>query len=439
MLVAEAGAVLAPMHDWLAHFHGGGPAFPLNVIAVKLAVSIAVGLLVGFEREWANKDIGVRTFALTSVLGFLASLEPAPFGLLSGAAVLIVLVFLNLHSVRAGRKLEATTSVALIIVFLLGVLAGQGHLFTPIACSIVVTMLLSLKPQLHAFAGGLKQDEVRSAILLALLGFVIWPLLPNRFIDPWNVINPRDVWVIVIVLASLGFVNYVLLRAYGSKGLYMTAILGGLVNSTASVAELTPALREAGLARATVSAVLLTSVAMFLRNIVVLALFSHRAVRSAAIPLAAMTLVAAFWVYSKHRRPRPATASVPLSLASPVSLRRVLSFAGLFIAIQVVSTLAQRAFGTYGLNVASVLGGLASSAGMTAAAADLVIQGKILASQAGTATVLASVASVLVDIPIVHRQSRDHEVIRELYWVSFLQLVVGIGVLIAELRIPGIL
>lgn len=437
MQVPALGADLAPMHDWLAHFHGG-TAFPLTVIAVKLAVSIAVGLLVGFEREWANKDIGVRTFALASVLGFLGSLESGPFGVLSGSAILIIIAVLNFHSVRVAHKLEATTSVALMVVFLLGVLAGHGHLFTPIACSIVVTMLLSLKPQLHAFAGGLRQEEVRSAILLALLGFVIWPLLPNRFIDPWDVINPRDIWVVVIVLASLGFVNYVLLRAYGSRGLYMTAILGGLVNSTASVAELTPALRDAGMAQATASVVLLTTVAMFVRNIVILALFAHNAVSAAAIPLAAMSLVGGIWIYLRRRRPARSAPPVSLPLVSPVSLQRVLSFAALFVAIQVVSTLLQRAFGTFGLHIASLIGGLASSAGMTAAAADLVIQGKILASQAGTATVLASIASVLVDLPLVHKQARDRQVIREVYSVSILQLAVGIAATFVELHIPGL-
>jgi len=208
------------MHDWLQMFHGGHTIFPLTEIAVKAIVAISIGLLVGFEREWANKDIGVRTFALTSLLGLLASLVDLHFGVLAGAAILLLIAFLNFHSVQTARKLEATTSVALIVVFLLGVLVGDGHLFTPIACAIVVTLLLSLKTQFHAFAGGLRQEEVQSAILLGLLGFVIWPLLPNRFVDPWGLLDPREAWVIVIVVASLGFINYVLLRVYGSKGIY---------------------------------------------------------------------------------------------------------------------------------------------------------------------------------------------------------------------------
>src|SRR5580658_9074348 len=258
------------MQDWLKTFHGANQPFPATEIAVKAALALALGLLVGFEREWSNKDIGVRTFAMTSLLGLLATLlGPASMGFAAGA-ILVLIIFANLRGLQAARKLEATTSIALAVIFLLGVLVGQGHLFTPVACAIVVTMLLSLKPQLRAFAGGLTQQEVRSAVLLALLGFVIWPLLPDRFIDPWQLIQPREDWITVVVIASLGFLNYILLRIYGSRGVYLTAVLGGLVNSTATAAELSATLAAASLESLTVPVILLTSVSMFCRNLIIL-------------------------------------------------------------------------------------------------------------------------------------------------------------------------
>jgi MgtC family len=148
------------MHDWLKAFHGGNPPFPVEDIAVKLAVTLALGLLVGLEREWSNKDIGVRTFAMTAMLGLLGSLLGSTPLLIGGIAVLIVMVFANFRSLQAAQKSEATTSIALAVVFLLGILVGQGHLFTPVGCAIVATMLLALKPQLRAFAGGLTPQEV---------------------------------------------------------------------------------------------------------------------------------------------------------------------------------------------------------------------------------------------------------------------------------------
>lgn len=81
-------------------------------------------------------------------------------------------------------------------------------------------------------------QEVRSAVLLGLLGFIIYPALPKQPIDQWRLINPSEAWLTVIVIATLGFVNYVFLKIYRSRGLYCTAMLGGMVNSTATVAEL---------------------------------------------------------------------------------------------------------------------------------------------------------------------------------------------------------
>lgn len=420
------------MQDWLKAFHGANQAFPAMEIAVKAALALALGMLVGLEREWSNKDIGVRTFAMTSLLGLLGALLSPALLLLSGVAVLILIVFSNLHGLQTARKLEATTSVALIIIFLLGVLVGQGHLFTPVACSIVVAMLLSLKPQLRAFAGGLSQQEVRSALLLALLGFVIWPLLPNRFIDPWQLIQPREDWITVVVIACLGFVNYVLLRIYGSKGIYLTAILGGLVNSTATVAELVSTLSGAGLVELMAPVVLLTSVSMFARNLIILAIFAHQAVGTAALPLVAMGLVAGYWIYRDRHKAERVERDVSLNLGSPVSIRKVLSFAFLFLALQIVATLGQRLIGNAGFQIVSVLGGLFSSASTTAAAANMVMHGKVTAEQAGIAVILTSVASALVNLPIMWRQPKAKPAMRAVVLSSALQVAAGIGVIIAQ-------
>jgi uncharacterized membrane protein (DUF4010 family) len=113
------------------------------------------------------------------------------------------------------------------------------------------------------FATGVKAEEIRSAILLGIFGFVVWPLLPNRYVDPWKLLQPREAWVTVLVVARIGFVNYVLLRLYGKRGIAITAILGGLVNSTATAAELSATLPVAGMLSKTLRAVLLTSVAIF--------------------------------------------------------------------------------------------------------------------------------------------------------------------------------
>jgi uncharacterized membrane protein (DUF4010 family) len=275
---------------------------------------------------------------------------------------------------------------------------------------------------------------VRGALLLALLGFVVWPLLPNRFIDPWQLLQPREDWITVVVVACLGFLNYVLLRVYGSKGIYFTAILGGLVNSTATVAELVSTLSRADLIELTVPVVLLTSVSMFVRNLVILAIFDYSAIRTAAFPLMAMGLVASYWIYRDRRKAAMVQRDVSLSLGSPVSLKKVSFFALLFLALQVIATLGQRIIGNAGFQLVSIIGGLLSSASTTAAAANLAMHGKVTSAQAGVAVVLTSIASALVNLPIVSRQAKANVATRELVLSSVLQVVVGIGVAIVQLR-----
>jgi hypothetical protein len=206
------------MNSWLDQLHGGSTAFPPAVTAVKLAVALAIGLLIGFERQWSHKDFGVRTFSLTALLGALTAMISTPVMLMGMLATILLAVLLNVRDIVASNSVEGTTSVALVVTFVLGALIGNGHMFTSVACAIVATWLLSLKPQFKQFAGGVRAEEIRSAVLLGLFGFVIWPLLPNRYVDPWRLLEPREAWVTVVIVASIGFANYVPLRVYGKRG-----------------------------------------------------------------------------------------------------------------------------------------------------------------------------------------------------------------------------
>jgi uncharacterized membrane protein (DUF4010 family) len=400
-------------------------AFPPIEIATKLLLSLGIGLLVGFEREWSHKDLGVRTFTIISLFGMLAALIAPLFVFIGLTGVIALVVVANVGALRNQRPLEATTSGALLVTFALGVLIGQGHVFTPTASAIVMTLLLALKPQLSRFAGGLTQEEVRGAILLGLIGFVIYPVLPNRFVDPWNLLNPREAWFTVILIASIGFLNYVLLRLYSARGLYYSAVFGGLVNSTATIAELSLSVAAAGpnSRQLAIAINLLTVVSMFVRNLALLLIFSPPAGFIAAMPIALMALSAAAFIWWNGRAP---VDSAALAIGSPLSLRQLVSFGTIFVIIQVAGSLGQRLLGEYGAVIVSALGGLASSASSTAAVATLSEHGQIRPMTAAISTVLASVASTLVNLPIVYRATRDRILVRNLFFISLLITMFGL-------------
>jgi uncharacterized membrane protein (DUF4010 family) len=398
--------------------------FPATPIALKMAVAIGIGMLAGMEREWSNKDVGIRTFAIVALLGMLASLIGQSVAIAALIGVFLLIAAMNARSILDHRSLEITTSAALILNYLLGVLVGLGHIFTPVAGAIVMTMLLAWKTELSRFAGGLQPAEIRSAVLLGLIGFVIYPVLPDRYVDPWQLFNPSDAWISVIAIAGIGFVNYVLLRIYSTRGLYLGALFGGLVNSSATVAELGTRLQATGMVNRTTTLCLLTTIAMFARNLILATIFSPRSLSATLVPLLAMTLVAGFWVW----RDRRIEESVPgtLTLTSPIALTKVLWFGMVFIFIQVVGTLLTRYFGSGGMLATGVFGGLVSSASTTAAAATMAMHGKITAALAGSATVLTSLASAAVNLPIVWRTTKDKTIMKAL--TIKMAAVIGTGI-----------
>lgn len=402
---------------------------PAPIIAVQFAASLCIGMLVGIEREWANKEFGLRIFAFVSVLGMLSAHMPTALATVAFVGVLLLVAVSGVRDFLSARPPELTTSIALLLVFVAGYLVGIGHVFTPVASAILITMFLAWKVELRKFAGGLTLAEIRSAALLGLLGFVIYPIIPDRFVDPWQLINPRAAWVIVIVIAGIGFVNYVLLKLYGTRGIYLSGFLGGLVNSTAAAAELArpfgTGVTSLGVA---VAALLLTILAMFARNLTILAIFSPAAVVTAAGPLVMMALGALVLV---HRSRGHATdAPSEFHLESPVSIGYVLKFAGLFLLIQVVSTLGERHLGKFGFLGISVLGGLMSSASTTAAAANMVAHGQLPAGLAGTGVVLASLASALINLPIIQRETRNPALTRRMTALTVELALLGVAVLL---------
>ncbi|HMF76922.1 MAG TPA: DUF4010 domain-containing protein [Bryobacteraceae bacterium] len=300
-----------------------------------------------------------------------------------------------------------------------------------------MTMLLSLKPALTQFAGGLQVKEVRSAVLLGLLAFVIYPVLPDRAIDPLQLINPREAWLTVVVIAVLGFVNYVLLKLYSSRGLYYSAILGGMVNSTAAIAELSGFLTgsTANAMPLAITINFLTIVAMFVRNLLIVAIFARSAALNAIAPLTVMAAAALGCILQQRKHGLKQIGE--LQLSSPLSLSKVLKFGLIFLVIEIIGTVGQRYLGHFGFLLVSVIGGLVSSASTAGAAATLAIHGKITPETAGMATVLTSMASALSNLPLLHQQIRQWSITRRLTLLSFGIVAAGVATMLIFSKLLG--
>lgn len=420
-----------------------GAEWPYLEILVRLALSLALGLLIGLERERRGKEAGLRTFGFICLLGALGGLLGMPVALLCLALVGVLAVLLNVQTLRAGQGAELTTSAAMLVTCLAGVLCGQGHTISPAAVMVLATALLAWKERLAGFSAGLTESEMRSALLLAILAIVIYPALPAGAVGPWHLVEPRAAWVTVILIAGIGFVNYILWKLYGTRGTELSGFLGGLVNSNFTVIEMASrvvATRGAYVGTA-YRGILLATTAMVVRNAGLLLILAPLALLGASGAFALMMLASAVLVLWSYRRatrgPVPDVPEIKLDL--PFSLPLALKYGVVFLVLHIVGGLTQRQFGDAGFYFVSVVGGLMSSASAVAAAAALASQGSLSASTAGTGAVLASLTSIAFSMSFVLR-TRERRLTTKLCTAMLCIAVAGaIGLAGRHLVLPLIL
>ena len=381
--------------------------WPYLQILVRLGLSVALGLLIGLERERRGKEAGLRTFGFICLLGAMGGSSGTAFSLVILLLVGVLAVFLNVHTLRANQGTELTTSAAMLVTCMSGILCGQGHTISPAATMVGATALLAWKERLAGFSMGLTENELRSALMLAILAIVIYPALPEGAVGPWKLIEPRAAWVAVILIASIGFVNYILWKLYGMHGAELSGFLGGLVNSNFTVIEMCSRLQQdsAKFFESAYRGILLATAAMIARNAGILVILAPLALMG-SLPAFALMLVssAGLVLWNYRNRNRNLVSEAPdMKLGLPFSLPLALKYGVVFLLLHIVGGLTQRSFGNLGFYFVSVVGGLLSSASAVAAAATLASQGSLPPTVAGKGAVLASFTSIAFSLSFVWR------------------------------------
>ncbi|MEM5875515.1 MAG: MgtC/SapB family protein [Candidatus Aenigmatarchaeota archaeon] len=216
----------------------------MNVISlnllIKFVISLAMGAVIGIERERRAKGTvfaGFRTFMLICSLGLITAFLHANFS--QFFSFLIVLIIGSLCSLNFYRKIaknkEAgiTTEVALLLTFFIGFIfyfEEEPYIFS-LGLTFILTWILFLKEKMHEFAHKIKVEEVRDFLIFGLIFFVIYPILPNQPIDPLGTLNLKFVWFGLVLILGLSFFVYIIIKLLKYKGLILDAILGGLINS----------------------------------------------------------------------------------------------------------------------------------------------------------------------------------------------------------------
>ncbi len=343
---------------------------------LAIATALAVGLLVGLEREQKRPEhpgsmlAGVRTYPIIAVIGALATLlEPASLWLpLIALAGVIALVAISYYQdVKKHDDHGITTESSLIAVYLLGALSASRGAIEPMetrfllvmALGVVLTVLLSSKEWLHGIASRVSKEDYYATIKFLIVAVIVLPLLPDRSLGPWDAINPFDIGVVVVLISALSFIGYIAIRLLGAhRGLLASAALGGMVSSTAVTMSFAGRTKEnPALAPVAAGAIAVASIVMLVRIGVLVAIAYPLLLPHVALPLAGATIgavVAGFLVYRSAEGPTEHAVAV----TNPFELGTAIRFGLLFGAILLATSGAKHYLGDQGLYAASALAGL---------------------------------------------------------------------------------
>lgn len=409
-------------------------ATPLDSSVFRIALAAALGLFLGLEREWSHKTAGIRTYSLISLLGAVfVVLDQVALLVVGGALVIAQGILLAVEGLveDEGEGLSLTTSVSMLVAYGVGALVASGFLIEGVTVAVLSSLLLVLKRELHDIAWGLSREELRSASEFAILAFVIYPLLPADPIDlglgtTTVAFEPRVAWLMVVLVAAIGIVNYAVVESYGGRGIAVTGFFGGLASSAAVVGTMIDHVNQRPDAAAyALTAVLLANAAMALRNLGIAIVFTIDGgpLYGAIVPLGAIvvgSLLIALYVADW-------SGEVGLELDSPFSLRNALTFGAVFTVVLLAGAVAEVELGQLGLYATAAATGLVSSAGATASAVLLYRVGEIGEQTAVVAILLATAASVLVKVGLTAVGPDRNFALQVAGWSGALLVTAGIA------------
>lgn len=340
--------------------------------AYRLAVAVAIGLLIGIERGWRGREaeegeraIGLRTLALVGLVGGLAGLMGGEFGgLLIGLMFIGLAILLGLvYRVKTDERndLGLTTEIAALATFLLAALSGLGHMTIASAGAVIMAVLLGYKGELHGWLRALKRDELTAGFKLLLISVVLLPLLPNRGFGPWQALNPYTIWWMVVLIAAISFAGYFAIRIAGARaGTLFTGVFGGLASSTATTLNLARlARRKRGGVSLLAGGILLACGTMFPRMVLV-ATIVHAPLFLPllwpALTMAVITYGSALWLL---RRSRGAAETEDLLPANPLELTSALSFGALLALVMLLGKALTEWLGDAGVYALAAASGIA--------------------------------------------------------------------------------
>lgn len=367
----------------------------------QLAIAVGLGLLVGFQREWTSAHVaGIRSFTFITLLGTILSLmsdSPSDalvvVGLAAVAAVMVVGRIVKLH-VDDERGL--TTQFAAFVMYGVGVALGQQHTEMGVMVGGAVAVLLQLKKPLHRFVDSLGEREMRAIIQFSLLGLVILPIMPNQTYGPYGVLNPFEIWLMVVLICGFSLGSYIAYRYLGPQAdTLLGGVLGGLISSTATtVTYARGSKNNPENAPLAAMVIMIASTIVFGRVLFEIAVVAPSLLPVILPPLIAMTALMAV-IAGVQYLCRGEAGNAIEHTADPAELKVAIAFGVMYAGVILAVAIAKEHFGDGGLFVVAALSGMTDMDAITLSTTQMIKAGK-LPAETGWRMILVGALSNLV-------------------------------------------
>lgn len=382
-------------------------------VTFKLAIALALGLIIGLERGWESRDspkglrvAGVRSFGFAGLLGGISATLAGKLGegvlavaLLSLGALAIVSYGLT---AKQSEDFGITTELALLITFILGAMSGSGLEGEAVAVAVVTAALLGFKQELHQSLERLDRRELLATLQLLLIAGVVLPLLPDRALGPWNALNPKAIGFFVVLIAGISYVGYFAIKVLGTRaGLLATAVLGALVSSTAVTVSFARMARQGERAIPVLGAgISLAAGTMAIRILILVGVVNPALLKALAVPVALLAIVplVAAGAIVLYKSPTESAASV--ELRNPIELGSALFYGGvLSVLFVLIRTVESTEFGRAGIYALAAISGITDVDAVSLSLAQAT-QRELPVSVGVTGILIAAIVNTLVKAAI---------------------------------------
>ncbi|MFP4347033.1 MAG: MgtC/SapB family protein [Thermodesulfobacteriota bacterium] len=377
----------------------------------RYGIALLMGILAGLQREFAfaaeddgELAVGVRTFALMGLTGCTGALLSdqlgSPWPLASVITAVGALLTVSHFAEARKRRSGLTTEVSAILTMLVGALAFWNYLQLAVALGVAMTVLLSVKIELHRFARQITLQDVYATLKLAVISAIVLPVLPDKAYGPppFDVLNPFQIWLLVVFISGMNFIGYVLIKTVGTRrGIELTGLFGGMASSTAATLSLTHRSRKDHLAKSFALAILLAWIVMYVRALIQTAVVNMELFKEIWLPsLAPMAagLIYCVWLFKREKKKEEEDQG--LAFSNPFELGPAIKFGLIFTLVLLISKAAQVHIGDAGIYISSFVSGLADVDAIVLSMAQLSSRPEgIDIATAARAVILAAVANTL--------------------------------------------